>query len=132
MFTLPAIQPYQDLKGRWRYLNFNDFSWALSPHYPSSFTVPAGFDSDLASIPRFFEFFFNPYDPMTVMAALVHDWLTPTDEERSDLSNEFRHRPLIEPRTSAGVFYEIMSLTGVPVFKRKLYYGAVVLGIKES
>lgn len=132
MIQMPVIQPYKDHKERWRYITFQDIPWSLSPFYSSEFIVPAGFDSDLASIPRLFEFFFNPYDPMTVLAALIHDWLTPTEEERSDLDNPFRHRPLVEPRTSAGVFYEVMSSTGVPVFKRKLYYAGVVFGIKES
>ena len=41
-----------------------------------SFVVPRGFESDGASVPRFFwRFIFPPLDPKAVRAGVAHDWI---------------------------------------------------------
>ena len=73
-------------------------------------TVPAGFITDLASVPRL---------PLTYLlaggtahvAAVIHDWL-------------YASKP-VDRRTADAVFLEVMQVTGVPAWRAWLMYGAV-------
>ena len=91
--------------------------------------MPDGFASDLASIPRWLHGLLNPYDPQTVKAAVVHDWLTPDKDERSAEDYDPVVRPLWNQRTSAGEFYAQLRADGMSHFKANLYFNAVLLGM---
>lgn len=73
-------------------------------------TVPKGFKTDFASIPRFFHRLL-PKNGKHDAAAVVHDWLYATaytDKETADL-----------------VFLEAMEAIGVSLWKRQTMYRAV-------
>ena len=129
----PEIQPFQ-VDGRWRWLNVNDLSISIQLGTGSFMaTVPAGFTTDGASIPGWAQrlFLFNPYEPAVIAAALVHDWLTPTDEEIANHLDEYSTRPMFPQTIAAGVFYELMRVAGVSMLRRRVYYYAVVAAIKR-
>lgn len=75
--------------------------------------VPAGFQYDMASIPRFAWWFISPADRRIVRAATVHD------------------RLYVERRPSRavadGVFLAIMKADGMPLVRRWVAYLAVRL-----
>lgn len=124
-----SIEPFPDLvngKWVWKWCLTSDLHWEVG-HKGSGLwvTVPDGFVTDLASIPAAARWLFNPNDPQTAKAAAVHDWLTPTREERAAGAG----RPLWDGRTAAGEFYACLTADGVKPVRRKLYYFAVVLGI---
>ena len=75
-------------------------------------TIPAGYATDFASVPRMFWRIFPP-SGIYRRAALVHDWLC---DEAPHTCND---------RDAAKVFYEAMRDIGVPWVKRKLMYRAV-------
>lgn len=142
MYEFPTIQPFKD-RGRWYWMNTSDFWVTLEAFAPTmapgpvnplrfEFMVPGGFYSDLASIPKLAQwvFFLNPYEPAVVWAALAHDWLTPTEDEVRR-NAPFCERPLFTPQVSSGVFYELMRRTEVPLWRRRIYFHAVNLAIKE-
>lgn len=121
-----SIEPFQDeVDGKWiwKWCLTADLHWEVG-HRGSGLwvTVPDGFVTDLASIPKVARWLFNPNEPSTAKAAAVHDWLTPTKAESGA-------RPLWDCRASAGEFYACLRADRVSMFKRKLYYFAVVLGI---
>lgn len=131
---LPAIYPFQSDGVHFdRWMTVSSFRVVLQ--YGNTVlqaTIPEGFSTDLASVPWFAQRLFglNPYEPEIVLPALVHDWLTPTDEERADPNNQFGQRPIYPQTIAAGVFYELMKEQRVPLVKRRVYYTAVVLAIK--
>ena len=83
-------------------------------------TVPAGFSSDGASVPRFFwRIVFPPGDQKALRAAFLHDWIYrthPAGWSREAADNLFR-KLLIEDgvsQTSAGLAYWGVRLFGAP------------------
>lgn len=80
-------------------------------------TVPAGFITDLASVPRFFWRIIPPWDGQYAEAAIVHDYLWRRKEY-----------------TRANRFFKIiMQRYGVPAWKRYAMHTAVVVnGWKEK
>lgn len=85
-------------------------------HHPVSgkyLRIPAGFLTDLASIPRGFRWLITGHDG-TRKPAVVHDWL---------------YRNTIGTRKGADLIFRAgMRETGVPAWKRELAYRAVRLG----
>jgi hypothetical protein len=76
------------------------------------FTVPVGFKTDLASIPRLFWNILPPFGKYTE-AAVLHDWL---------------YRTHLVPRPDADqVLLEAMALCHVPRWQCAVIYGAVRL-----
>lgn len=76
-------------------------------------TVPAGFESDLASVPQLAQALIGKVDDHAA-AAVLHDWLYAT---------------AIEPRAEAdAVFLDAMQACAVPAWKRRLMWAAVRLG----
>jgi len=76
-------------------------------------TVPAGFETDFASVPRAFWRIVPPWGEYSP-AAVVHDYLYAT---------------ALLPRAGADwVFLELMTELGVPWWKRQAMYRAVRLG----
>lgn len=76
-------------------------------------TVPAGFETDLASVPRFLWSIFPPHDPHYAAAAVVHDYLYRWDGFTRVVAD--------------AVFYEAMRVLGTPKWKAKAMYIAVRL-----
>lgn len=75
-------------------------------------TVPAGFETDLASVPRALWSVFPPYGDH-LKAAVVHDYL-------------YRYNTISRARCDA-IFLAVMARYGVPAWKRWCMYGAVRL-----
>lgn len=76
-------------------------------------TVPKGFKTDGASIPRLFWFVgWRPFDGDTLQASIVHDYLYKTDFCRHFCDQ---------------VFLQIMKRDGVGFIKRTTYYTVVRL-----
>lgn len=74
--------------------------------------VPAGFRTDLASIPRLFRGLL-PQNDKHRLAAVVHDWLCRTAHSRKERARGDR------------IFREAMKDLGVPAWKRWVMWGAV-------
>jgi hypothetical protein len=102
-----------------RYTPGNDNRWTLiSPLFyhsdmtKSVITVPCGFVTDFASVPRV-PFIFDMLGDIAQAAAALHDWLY--------ASGTF-------PRKQADrIFREAVLVSGVPVWKAWLMYAAVRL-----
>lgn len=75
--------------------------------------VPAGFETDFASVPRL-PFAFWLAGDTAHLAAVVHDFLYTIQ--------------LCSRVEADRVFYEAMTLTGVPLWRRSLMYAAVRVG----
>jgi hypothetical protein len=74
--------------------------------------VPEGFETDFASVPRFFWRVVSPWGRYSP-AAVVHDCLYATGR--------------VSRAQADRIFLELMQRLGVPLWKRSLMYGAVRL-----
>lgn len=104
--------PLKDDRSRpgWRVL---EQPFAFLSYSKGEIVVPAGFDTDYASIPRPFWVIYPP-DGGYTEAAVIHDYLYWTlDFTRGE---------------SDKVFYEAMTALGVPWLRRQIIYRAVRLG----
>lgn len=81
-------------------------------------TVPAGFQTDLATVPRLVWWLFPPHDPRYAAAAVLHDYLY---SWRSETGEAF------DRATADGVFLEAMLILGVPRWKALTLFVAVRL-----
>jgi hypothetical protein len=92
-------------------------------------TVPAGFETDFATVPRFMHWLFLPYGAYT-RAAVLHDWLLHQLAEwhqwrsSSDLVKHPDHKP-IASRDVDAMFRVAMRDLGVPWSKRWTGWTAV-------
>lgn len=78
------------------------------------FTVPVGYVTDFASVPRFLHWLISPYGAYT-RAAVVHDWL---------ITDEIPARR-VTSRDTDGIFRRVMREEGVPFARRWLMWAAV-------
>lgn len=88
-------------------------AWELC--YPGSgfhLIVPDGFVTDLASVPPFAQGLLNPFEPDTVLPAIVHDAMLDQGFDRHVAAAEFRRALLA---------------TNVPSWKRSLFYLVVLV-----
>lgn len=76
-------------------------------------TVPAGFVTDLASVPRFFWRWFPPAGDHAA-AAVVHDWF-------------YQQRLGVSRFLADAIFRDLMDSLGVPAWKRWCMWAAVRL-----
>lgn len=77
-------------------------------------TVPKGFKTDFASVPRFLWAFFPPYGKYTE-AAIMHDYLYDLQDRPRKVADQ--------------LFYDALLLCQVPKWKAKLmYYGVRAFG----
>jgi hypothetical protein len=109
---MTGIWPTGD--GRWCVVG--DMTFHLGKVGGAPLVVPAGFVTDLASIPWAFQWLFSPNDPSTVEAAVIHDAL---------LTQEY------DQRVAAGEFYRALTRGTSPSWKRRLFYFAVLLASTE-
>ena len=93
----------------------------LEPLRWGELTVPAGFESDGASVPRFFwRAVFPPGDAAALRAAILHDWI-------------YREQPEGWTRADAdNLFYEVLVGDGVPKRRALLAYWGVRLFGRSS
>lgn len=97
--------------GNWQLVT--PLSWEVGKAGTGLFIeAPAGFVTDLASIPWWGRFAFNPGDGRTAKAAIVHDFL---------LYEDWCHM------TAAGEFYNALRVDGVSAWRRVVMYFAVLL-----
>ena len=85
-------------------------------HY-RELTVPVGFESDGASVPRFFwRLVFPPGDVQALRAAFLHDFIYRTHPEGWDRAK------------ADDLFYEVLVADGVPKWRAWLAWSGVRLG----
>ena len=88
----------------------------LSPVTWCGLTIPAGFESDGASVPRFFwRVVFPPGDPPAMLAAFVHDYIYRTHPDGFDREEADR------------AFRLLLIDNGVPPIQAQLAYWGVRL-----
>ena len=97
---------------KWRVVEDLHLELRLSVLGQCTLTIPAGFETDLATVPRFMWWAFPPSGDYN-LAAIVHDYLL------------VHRRPEISKKFCDEVFREIMHLTGVYCVERCLMYWAV-------
>lgn len=112
-FTRPLILMYDSENNTWK--TTREFSYHVGLEESDDIiTVPAGFETDLASIPPIAEMFI-PKSGVYNQAAVLHDFLYSTMTRTRKESDK--------------IFLEAMKVLGVPWFKRHLMYRAVRLNV---
>ena len=87
------------------------------PIFYRELTVPVGFRSDGASVPRFFwRLVFPPGDAQALRAAFLHDWIYRTHPEGWDR------------KKADDLFYDVLVADGVPKWRAYLAWSGVRLG----
>lgn len=92
----------------------DDVDLPLEARCTTRYTVPAGFETDFASIPRLFWTFVGHPAGQYAQAAVLHDWL---------------YRTKAAPRAEADrIFREAMGVLEVPAWQRWAMWAAVRVG----
>lgn len=101
----------------------NDTVWELdsplvyeSDLLKQTLTVPKGFQTDFASVPRI-PFFYTLFGDRAHRESVLHDYLYRIDSE-----------PVVTYNKANGVFYEAMKLRGKSIFVRYPMFWGVCLG----
>jgi len=115
---LPYAPPQMDYTLLGSYVLSADFTVTLGGR---SWTVPAGYRTDLATVPRIFWWAIPPTGAYEI-AAVLHDWMI-TDGIAAGLVNS---------READAVFRELMRLAGVGVVTRWCMWAAVRLAAPFS
>ena len=89
-----------------------DHPVSVTRHGVHAFTVPAGFKTDLASVPRPFWLITNGKTGRHQRGSVAHDWLCTTK--------------IMSAKEAAKVFLDIMIQDGVPKWRAKSMYRAVL------
>ncbi|EAO1688573.1 DUF1353 domain-containing protein [Salmonella enterica] len=108
-FTTPAIL---EMLGHYNWRVYEHFAFYLSDDNSDVIEVPAGFVTDLASVPRIFWTLLPP-DGKYAKAAIIHDYL---------YDNALRTK-----KEADLIFLDGMTVLGVPRWKRMIMYYAVRL-----
>lgn len=108
-FTTPAIL---EMLGHYNWRVYEPFEFYLSDDNSDIISVPAGFITDLASVPRVFWTLLPP-DGKYAKAAIIHDYL---------YDNALRTK-----KEADLIFLDGMTVLGVPRWKRTVMYWAVRL-----
>ncbi|HFG9433729.1 TPA: DUF1353 domain-containing protein [Salmonella enterica subsp. enterica serovar Cotham] len=106
-FTTPAIL---EMLAHYKWRVYEPFEFYLSDDNSDVIEVPAGFVTDLASIPRIFWTLLPP-DGKYAKSAIIHDYL---------YDNALRTK-----READRIFLDGMTVLGVPKWKRIVMYLAV-------
>ncbi len=106
-FTTPAIL---EMLGHYNWRVHEPFAFYLSDDNSDVISVPAGFVTDLASVPRIFWTLLPP-DGKYAKAAIIHDYL---------YDNALRTK-----KEADKIFLDGMTVLGVPKWKRTVMYWAV-------
>lgn len=108
-FTTPAIL---EMLEHYRWRVYEPFEFYLSDDNSDVIEVPAGFVTDLATIPRIFWTILPP-DGKYAKAAIIHDWM---------YDNALRTK-----KEADLIFLDGMTVLGVLKWKRTIMYWAVRL-----
>ena len=108
-FTTPAVLEMLD-DYRWRLVE--PFEFWLTDDESDVISIPAGYITDLASVPRILWALFPPHGRYA-KAAIIHDWL---------YDNALRTK-----KEADMIFLDGMTVLGVPRWRRSLMYAAVRL-----
>lgn len=108
-FTTPAIL---EMLGHYNWRVHEPFAFYLSDDNSDVISVPAGFITDLATIPRIFWTLLPP-DGKYAKAAIIHNYL---------YDNALRTK-----KEADLIFLDGMTVLGVPKWKRTIMYYAVRL-----
>ncbi|EBV2374764.1 DUF1353 domain-containing protein [Salmonella enterica] len=106
-FTTPAIL---EMLGHYNWRVYEPFEFYLSEDNSDAISVPAGFVTDLATVPRIF-WSVMPPDGKYAKAAIIHDYL---------YDNALRTK-----KEADLIFLDGMAVLGVPKWKRIVMYLAV-------
>lgn len=101
------LKAYDDLK--WRTVNPITFNIGLK-----KITIPAGFETDLASVPKVLWSFCPPFGKYT-SAAILHDFMY----------SKYCVDPIISREVADNIFLEVMEEHGISGKVRKAMYAAV-------
>lgn len=86
-------------------------------------TIPKGFKTDLASIPRFFYFLFSPNETETVCPAILHDYLYSCGGwVKRKYADDVLHSFLLErgyPKYKSFLFYFTVRIFGGSHFEKR-------------
>jgi hypothetical protein len=109
------ILPPNEVNGRQIYVLAEDF--VVDSNIIGRFTVPAGFRTDFASIPRVLWRALDPEDPCILFPSVAHDFI-------------YSVLGIIDERTFSRdhadrVLEELMAISGASLFQRKAAYKAV-------
>lgn len=122
MINEPCLTPYQDTD----FMLCEKFKLKIDN---KKFSVPKGFITDLASVPRILWPLYAPNDTKTIGPAILHDYLysCPNNRLRKDIDALF-YSALLNNRTSTATayFYWLgVRLFGRPHFREgyNCYYG---------
>ena len=106
-FTAPAIV---EVKGSYDFRLVENFEYYITDEQGEKITVPKGFVTDFASVPRIFWNIFPPIGRYT-KACIIHDYM---------------YDNAIKTKKEADlIFYQAMDVLGVPKWKRLVMYWAV-------
>ncbi|EDV0418050.1 DUF1353 domain-containing protein [Salmonella enterica subsp. enterica] len=106
-FTTPAIL---EMLGHYNWRVYKPFAFYLSDDESDVIEVPAGFITDLATIPHIFWILLPP-DGKYAKAAIIHDYMYAT--------------ALRTKKEADKIFLDGMTVLGVPRWKRTIMYYAV-------
>jgi len=112
-FTRKLVVSLEPNGKRWRLVeDFKYYTDLLGER--KTFTVPAGFETDFASIPKpLLALPFIRWRDKFNKAAVVHNWLYHTQE--------------VDRKTADRIFLEALLVLGIPRWKAYLFYAAVRL-----
>lgn len=115
-----AVYPFKAADtGQWAWALAEPLVWEVrGPEATFTITVPAGFDTDLGSIPAWARWLINPADPQLAKAFVLHDYILRA------------FGPEKQP-FAASQLYEALRALDCPHWKRKVIVTAVVIGIDE-
>lgn len=100
------------------------FTFYIGPVADNKYVVvPKAFLTDGASVPRAFWSFFPPWG-IYGQAAVLHDFLC---VNRSITMNGVEPNYKVSKKEIDKIFYDAMKVSGTPVWKRAIIYGAVRL-----
>ena len=125
VFDRPKLMPPKEKGGMWELAE----DWTLS-YKGEVYTVPAGFKTDGASIPRFlWRVCGTPLDVPRVYAALVHDWLysggVPNAARLHDAA--YSGTPVVTRAEADALYRDLLIALGVSRVKVYTEWGALRL-----
>ena len=106
-------------RGRWRVVEPLIFR---SERHDVVISVPVGFETDLASVPRYLPIVFALAGATSIKAAVVHDFIY---NNQVYLKSE---RQMLPRSVCDDIFDEIMEAEGVPGWRKSLMWAGVRIG----
>ena len=123
VYELPTLRPPKEKGGLWELVN----DWSVI-YKGDVYHVPAGFQTDGASIPRFlWRICGTPLDVPRVYAAIVHDWLysggVPSAARVHD--ELYVGAPVVTRADADAIYRDLLIALGVSRFKAYVEWSAI-------